>query len=380
MTTIIHLADRHLGRAAFGKTTEDGSNLRETLIYENALEGTDVIIKERPDVVVDAGDGYDTVKPKTKAQVVYLEILERFQDAGIQVVMICGNHDMQKNAHTTSPLEILQRAHPEVHFAYSFKYERFEIGDTIYHCIPNMLHPADYVKAAKEIKMSTNHNNVLVTHGLASTIKDKRLSTVAEFEIPAELANDESFDVQMYGHYHARERVGPRSWYSGSQEHLTYGEIHDLKGALKIDPGRQTVDPLPLPCSRMIDLGTLDCYARPNEAISASLISVFEANLSEGDMAQITLDFGTDLVRTLPDEYLNGWRECLLDIKIRARSQETGRQCIQQQDLHAINYVDAWNQFMGPQYPLSETLRAIVQQKGSETLKTVMANHREETA
>ena len=48
----IHIADSHLGRTAFNKLAEDGSNLRESLIYENFITGIERIIDEMPDAGV----------------------------------------------------------------------------------------------------------------------------------------------------------------------------------------------------------------------------------------------------------------------------------------------------------------------------------------
>jgi DNA repair protein SbcD/Mre11 len=371
---IIHVADSHLGRTSFNKLTSEGANLRESLIYENFLDGVQSIIDERPDVLVHAGDLFDTVKPKTKAYAVVLEALEWLHEAGISVIVIAGNHSMQKTLHTTSPFEVIARA-ADIHAAYSFKYQNVEIQDTIFHLIPNMLHAEDYHTAAKEIEIKPGYNNVLVTHGLADSIKDKRLSTVAEFELDSEVLSDK-FDYIALGHYHGQVKVAPNAWYSGSQEHLTYGEIRDRKGALLVDPGRHSVDHFHLPRSPMTDLGIITCWDRSIDDIIEDIHGAIGLLDGVGDqMFQITLDFDSNPVKTIPTEALADIREQVLDLKVRIRSKETERAVIQQQDLHAINYVDEWSRFMGPMYPMNETMRAIIERRGAETLKAVMAEH-----
>jgi DNA repair exonuclease SbcCD nuclease subunit len=42
-------------------------NLREKQIYDNFLAAIDVIIQKKPDVLVHAGDLFDTVRPRTRA-------------------------------------------------------------------------------------------------------------------------------------------------------------------------------------------------------------------------------------------------------------------------------------------------------------------------
>ena len=65
---LIHIADTHLGLAAFNRLDpESGMNLREKQVYDNFLSVIDAIIKEKPDVLVHAGDLFDVVKHKTRA-------------------------------------------------------------------------------------------------------------------------------------------------------------------------------------------------------------------------------------------------------------------------------------------------------------------------
>ena len=388
----IHIADTHLGRTAFNKLAEDGSNLRETLIYDNFYEGINAIIEEQPDALVHAGDLFDTVKPKTKALLVVMQALDMLKDAGIPFIAIAGNHSMQKNAYTVSAFQILQQAHPEIHVAYSFKYENVFINGTLFHLIPNMLHPADYRTAAEEAlswvrggmygTLPVQHH-VLVTHGLATTIRDKRLSTVAEFELTPDVLS-ESFDYIALGHYHGQMQVGPNAWYCGSQEHLTYGEIADKKGALKVDltwprESQFRVAPFSLPRSPMKDLGTIRCAEMAMEDIIDSIEDRVGLLDGVGDqMLQVTLDFDGNPVKPIPADALKDIRENILDLKIRIKSKETERAEIQQQDLKAINYIEEFTTFL-QQRPMSETQRATVQARGTDTLKAVMAEHAEVT-
>ena len=92
----IHIADTHLGLAAFNKLDATGMNLRERLIYENFLAGIERIIQERPDAVVHAGDLFHTVKPKTRAYTTVLAALDLLQDDGVPPIVIAGNHSMAK--------------------------------------------------------------------------------------------------------------------------------------------------------------------------------------------------------------------------------------------------------------------------------------------
>jgi DNA repair exonuclease SbcCD nuclease subunit len=83
---LVHIADTHLGLAAFSRLDPDsGMNLREKQIYDNFLSAIDRIIAEKPDALVHAGDLFDQVKPKTRAYTTVLEALERLHAAGMRV-------------------------------------------------------------------------------------------------------------------------------------------------------------------------------------------------------------------------------------------------------------------------------------------------------
>lgn len=319
---IIHIADTHLGVAAFSRVDpETGMNLRETQIYDNFLQSIEEICKKRPDALLHAGDLFDSVKPRTHAYVTAFEALELLSDAGIPLIMIAGNHSIPKTRYTRAPFSLFEYHPGTIHMAYRFRYESVECGDTIFHLIPNMLNPDQYREAYNEVKRSTAHNNVLVTHGLASSISEKRLATVAEHEIDATMTTAD-FDYIALGHYHNQCQVGPYAWYSGSIEHLTYGEIHEKKGGLIVNTGRRTVDPLPLPKTPMIDLGSLQAEELSAGEIIGEIEARIEAITSHTPpMAQITLEgIRKETARALSGREMARIREQVLDLRIKTLS------------------------------------------------------------
>ncbi len=358
-------------------------NLREKQIYDNFLSGVDRIIAEKPDVLVHAGDLFDTVKPKTRAYTTVLEALERLHAAGIPVVIIAGNHSMVKTRYTTSPFEVLTYHPGDIFAAYSFRYEKVEIGDTMFHLIPNMLRPEEYRTAYDQVELSRDHHNVLVTHGLATAIKDKRLATVAEHELDTTILSDQ-FDYIALGHYHRQSRIMENAWYSGSIEYLSYAEISDSKGGLNVDLDRSSgesssaVHPVTLPCTPMIDLGTISCEGVHPSHITGEIISrVTERSVPLHAMAQVTLDgLSREHGRGLDMRELACVREGLLDLKIRVLSGEQGQTVPLQQDVRAIDYLQEFSSFMNAQQ-LSPKQKESAGRMGIEVLRTVMDMHRE---
>lgn len=84
---ILHTADWHLG-----KTLEGRSRIREQEQFIDEL--VSIVEKERIDVVLLAGDAFDTVNPPAVAEQLFYESLARLSDGGKRpIAVIAGNHD-----------------------------------------------------------------------------------------------------------------------------------------------------------------------------------------------------------------------------------------------------------------------------------------------
>ncbi len=377
---LIHIADTHLGLAAFNRLDpESGMNLREKQVYDNFLKAIDEIIHQKPDVLVHAGDLFDVVKPKTRAYTTVLEALDRLQAAGIPFIVIAGNHSMVKTRYTTSPYEVLTYHPSKITAAYKFRYEQVEIGDTVFHLIPNMLRVEDYRTAFEEIESASGgYQNVLVTHGLATTIKDKRLATVAEHELDSTILSDR-FDYIALGHYHNQCQITDNAWYSGSTEYFTFGEIGDTKGGLMVDPGRHEVRHLDLPHTPMIDLGTIKCEGvHPGDITDEIIDRVTKKNLPKYAMAQVTLDgMSREHGKGIDTKALAGVKEQLLELKIRVKSKDEESPVPLQQDVRAIDYLQEFSSFAAHQQHLTAKQKEFIGKCGYKVLQTVMDQHRE---
>jgi DNA repair protein SbcD/Mre11 len=396
---IIHIADTHLGLAAFNRLDpESGMNLREKQIYDNFLSAVDTIIDAKPDVLVHAGDLFDTVKPKTRAYTTVLEALERLHAAGVPFIVIAGNHSMVKTRYTTSPFEVLSYHHSRIHAAYRFRYEHVEIGGTVFHLIPNMLRPEDYRVAYDQVEIVKDHHNVLVTHGLASAIKDKRLATVSEHELDSTILSYR-FDYIALGHYHRQVQITDNAWYSGSPEYMAYGEIADTKGGLLVDLDHQTAKAGPplssvpfsgqecreypvvrhfdLPNTPMIDLGTIHCEGVHVGDITAEIITrVTDRCIPPLSMVQVTLDgMSREHGKGIDLKELAGVKEKLLDLKIRSSLKDQGEISPLQQDVKAIDYLQEFSSFVGKQQ-MSARQKEYVARCGLDLLRTVMEDHK----
>ena len=370
----VHIGDSHLGLSQFNRLADDGVNLRERLVYSHFLEGIDAVIRVHPDAVVHAGDLFHSVRPKTLAYTTALEALSRLGDAGIPLLIIAGNHDMKKSRYTTSPFEVLEYHRAPIHAGYRYRYEPVDLGGSRFHLIPNLLLPSQYREEYDRITPLINGGNVLVTHGLTSTLRDHRLGTVMEHEIDATMLSPE-FDYIALGHFHGQRQVADNAWYCGSQEYITYAEICDSKGGLLVDLDRRTVDHLDLPCTPMIDLGELACEALSPRDVGEGIAGRVEHADTPGQpaMAVITLS-GTNrrVLQAVDPGILQEARSHLLDLKIVVRSGASGTPLTDRRDLTGVNYVDLFREYLKEQ-GLESRKHEFVLGKGSDVIRKVMA-------
>lgn len=99
---ILHTADWHLGR-----TLEGRSRLKEQEQFLDELH--EIVRDEQIDLVLIAGDVYDSVNPPAAAEQLYYESLARLSDGGKRaVVVIGGNHDHPERLAAASPLTEMQ--------------------------------------------------------------------------------------------------------------------------------------------------------------------------------------------------------------------------------------------------------------------------------
>lgn len=378
---IVHLADTHLGLSAFNRVDpETGMNLREQLIYDNFLAAVDRVVALRPDALVHAGDLFHQVKPKTRAYTTALDALSRLHDAGIPVLAVAGNHSMAKTRYTASPFEVLERGgyrSRDLYVAHHNRYRRVELGDTVFHLIPNMLLPEGYRTAFEEIEYSSG-TNVLVTHGLASILKDRRLHTVAEHELDATILSDR-FDYIALGHFHGQVQVADNAWYSGSLEHCNYGEIAEKKGGLAVDLASGEVEHIDLPHTPMISLGRINCDGLSAREVVDAVIDAADGAGKKIHRAicQVTLDgVLRETLRALDQKALLDIRDRVLDLKLQVLTVDDPSRIFYQDSLVDLDYVVEFERFVEKER-LAPGDEEFVKRTGTAVLRSVIARHKE---
>lgn len=100
MVLIAHIADVHLGKRQYGLMD------REEDFYAAFRQAIEAVKRERPDLVLLAGDLFDAPRPPNKAIKVAQDALKELSDAGVKCFAVLGDHDFPKRR-DLSPLRLI---------------------------------------------------------------------------------------------------------------------------------------------------------------------------------------------------------------------------------------------------------------------------------
>lgn len=275
---ILHTSDWHIGRSFHGHSTLDA--LRGVL---GAL--TEQVREHEVDVVVIAGDVFDSATPAAACYTLLTDVLRDLSAAGAQIVLTSGNHDnaarlgfmaplLRDGIHViTDPASVgtpvtLTDVHGPVHF-YGIPYLEPIIvrgiwpGSELRTQEQAIAHAMGLIGADRDQR---GGRSVVVSHCFAAGVE---ASTGVEREIrqgSLDVVPLSSFDGPDYvalGHIHGRNRLAEHIRYSGAPLHYSFSEENKPRGSWLVDldaDGLASVAWLELPVPRhLVTLrGTLD--------------------------------------------------------------------------------------------------------------------------
>ena len=274
--TILHTSDWHLGRRLYGRMRYD-----EFEAFLNWLQ--DAISTQQVDVLIVAGDIFDTMTPSNRVQALYYEFLGKVSKSCCQhIVIVAGNHDSP--TFLDAPSNVLKFLNVHV-IGTACEDLRDEVlvlddADGTPHCIiaavpylrdrdvrsssagesadnkdANVIKGirAHYdevasiakAKQAKLVEVHQRHIPIIATGHLfaagGTTTEDdgvRELYVGSLGKISADMF-DEGFDYVALGHLHVPQRVGGRESirYSGSPIAMGFGEARQQKQVLLVQFG-----------------------------------------------------------------------------------------------------------------------------------------------
>lgn len=275
---ILHTSDWHIGRTFHGYATVDA--LREVLAELVAQTRENDV-----DLVIVAGDVFDSAAPAAECYQVLTDTLVALRDTGAQVVVTSGNHDSAARLGFQAALlrdgisvltDPARLAHPlTLHDAF---------GPVHVYGIP-YLEPARVRHLWPDVPMRTQEQaidhamhliradqaerggrSVVVSHCFAAGIEatpgvEREIRQGSLDVVP--LSVFDGPDYVALGHIHGRQRLSDRVRYAGAPLHYGFGEKGRARGAWLVEltaEGLGEVDWLDLPVPRPLEVvrGTLE--------------------------------------------------------------------------------------------------------------------------
>ena len=208
---LIATADWHLGYRAFQRLGPDGINVRERDVAVTFSRMIDRFIALAPDVIVVAGDLFDSARPGNPAIVHAFGQLRKLRAAlpDVIVVLVAGNHDAPKQSGAGCILPLF--ANLGVHVVDGPpKWLRF--GDLAILAVPDM--PG--VQRPPLVPDPNARRSVLCLHGEVQGMPRRKGQRPAG-EIARDDVGVEAWDFISLGHYHGYTQLAPNMAYSSSR-------------------------------------------------------------------------------------------------------------------------------------------------------------------
>jgi DNA repair protein SbcD/Mre11 len=290
---IIHLADTHLGYKNFSGKVDSVRNLnqRECDVYDAWHAAVDLAIQRQPDVVVHAGDLFDSSRPSPRAIVEALNGFGKLRDADIPTVVIAGNHSTPRFRSGGSVFEILREFGIRAIWS---EPETLRINGIALHCVPHEPQAEQLLDDIRSLKLDAKADaNVLVLHaGLEGVRQDYH--EVNEIALAPEELTKGEFDYVALGHLHKFNAPQVNAAYAGSLERLDFGDADGDKGLVEVDlnAGAGSNDFLrlhPIATRPMLDL-MVPCEGLSPVEVLEALTTATEGAALDGAVVRVRFD------------------------------------------------------------------------------------------
>lgn len=167
MIKIFVFSDTHLGY------TSNCSFVREQDVYDAFNHVIDKIVEIQPDIIIHAGDLFDSIRPSNKAIKCAIDGLSRiFNKTNADFILNSGNHSTPRMASATHIFNVIRsslvqwndRLMMPSNIAFSYAKYNFNI-----HIIPYCFNPSDFELAMSNNLMIDDRPYMVVAHGSLSS-------------------------------------------------------------------------------------------------------------------------------------------------------------------------------------------------------------------
>ncbi|WP_194410622.1 exonuclease SbcCD subunit D [Microbacterium cremeum] len=263
---ILHTSDWHIGRSFHGHATLDAlRGVLEELVAQVREHGVDVVVV--------AGDVFDSATPAAAAYTLLSDALRAMSDAGATVIVTSGNHDsaarlgfqarlLRDGVHVITdasavgtPVTVTDE-HGPVHF-YGIPFLEPVLLRSEW---PGVRSQADVLAHAmglvRDDLRSRGGRSVAIAHCFAAGVEptphlERDIQQGGLDVVP--LSTFDGVDYMALGHIHGRQQLSPRVRYAGAPLHYSFDEGDKPRGSWLVEldaRGLGTVEWLPLPVPR----------------------------------------------------------------------------------------------------------------------------------
>ena len=265
---ILHTSDWHIGRSFHGHATLDAlRGVLEVLVAQ--VRDNDV------DVVVVAGDVFDSATPAAGAYTLLTDVLRALSDTGATVIVTSGNHDsaarlgyqsalLREGVHViTDPAAVgtpvtVADEHGPVHF-YGIPFLEPVLLRSAWDGVRTqrdvLAHAMDLVR---DDIGARGGRSVAIAHCFAAGVEptpqlERDIQQGGLDIVP--LSTFDGVDYMALGHIHGRQQLSPRVRYAGAPLHYSFGEADKPRGSWLVEIGAEglgLVEWLALPVPRTL--------------------------------------------------------------------------------------------------------------------------------
>lgn len=290
MVKLLHFADAHIDLARQGRhDPESGLPLR-VLDFLKALDTiVDAAVREKVDLVIFAGDAYRDRTPQPTYQREWGRRIMRLSTAGIQTLLVLGNHDVSPavgRAHALQEFETLRIPHVRVINKLGVLSPDELSGLPLQVIGIPWMNRSNLAAVLAGKQIDSSDLAAVIEENLTAEIKklidelDPELPTVLtghvtvqgakygnersvmlgrDFILPGSLVRDPRLDYVALGHIHKFQNLNPDGKppviYPGSIERVDFGEVDDRKTFViaAIEKGKAELDIRDLTGRKFID-------------------------------------------------------------------------------------------------------------------------------
>lgn len=220
---ILHTADWH-----FGKTLEGRSRHEEQEQFVDEL--CQIVADENIDVVLIAGDVYDTANPPAQSEQLFYDALARLSNGGDRrVVVISGNHDSPERLQAASPLAekhgVTLIGHPvmqTVQLIVEKTGERLQIAALPYPSEARLKTLFAKSQAEEMLQQAYEQKVRYLIESLSSSFHEKSVNIVmSHLFLAGGLETDSERPIQVGGAYTVSPAIFP-----ASAQYVALGHLH----------------------------------------------------------------------------------------------------------------------------------------------------------